>query len=63
MFVVTIPQHQIFAVEKDPKVLACAKHNAEIYGVAKKILWIEGDVFDVLQGRLKPLAKQAHKWT
>ena len=51
--------NQIFAVERDPKVLACAKHNAEVYGVGKKIWWIEGDVFDALRGRLKALAKNA----
>ncbi|KAK4500533.1 hypothetical protein PRZ48_008722 [Zasmidium cellare] len=50
---------QIFAVEKDPKTLACAKHNAEIYGVAKKIFWIEGDIFNVLKTRLKSIAKNA----
>ncbi|KAK3690974.1 putative diacylglycerol O-acyltransferase tgs1 [Vermiconidia calcicola] len=51
--------NQIFAVEKDPKVLACAKHNAEVYGVAKKIWWIEGDVFKALGKQLKALAKNA----
>lgn len=50
---------QIFAVEKDPKTLACAKHNAEIYGVAKKIFWIQGDVFEALKVRLKAAAKNA----
>lgn len=46
-------------MEKDPKTLACAKHNAEVYGVAKKIFWIQGDVFDVLKSRLKSTAKNA----
>jgi trimethylguanosine synthase len=50
---------QIFAVEKDPKVLACAKHNAAVYGVAKKIYWIEGDIFDMLSRRFKSLGKNA----
>lgn len=50
---------QIFAVEKDEKTLACAKHNAEVYGVAKKIFWIKGDIFDVLKTRLKAAAKNA----
>lgn len=50
---------QIFAVEKDPKTLACAKHNAEVYGVAKKIFWIEGDIFTVLKSRLKSMGKNA----
>lgn len=50
---------QIFAVERDAKTLACAKHNAEVYGVAKKIFWIQGDIFDVLKVRLKASAKNA----
>lgn len=50
---------EIFAVEKDPNVLACAKHNAEVYGVSKKIWFIEGDVFEVLGRRLKGKAKNA----
>lgn len=49
----------IFAVEKDPKVLACAKHNAKVYGVGGKIVWIEGDIFDLLSRRLKSLGKKA----
>ena len=51
--------NQIFAVERDPKVLACAKHNAEVYGVANKIWWVEGDVFEALGKRLKSLGKSA----
>ncbi|KAK3109263.1 putative diacylglycerol O-acyltransferase tgs1 [Teratosphaeriaceae sp. CCFEE 6253] len=50
---------QIFAIEKDPTVLACAKHNAEVYGVAKKIFWICGDVFTELPRRLKQSGKNA----
>ncbi|KAK4981729.1 putative diacylglycerol O-acyltransferase tgs1 [Elasticomyces elasticus] len=50
---------RIFAIEKDPQVLACAKHNAEIYGVANKIWWIQGDCFDVLKKRLARVVKEA----
>jgi len=50
---------QIFAIEKDPKALKCAKHNAEIYGVANKIWWIEGDCFDVLKKRLAGTGKNS----
>jgi trimethylguanosine synthase len=50
---------QIFAVEKDANVLACAKHNAAVYGVQKKIVWINGDIFDILHRRFKSLAKSA----
>jgi trimethylguanosine synthase len=50
---------QIFAIEKDPAVLACAKHNAEIYGVAKRIFWIHGDAFTEISKRLKTVGKNA----
>jgi trimethylguanosine synthase len=51
--------NQIFAVEKDAKTLACAKHNAEVYGVAKKIFWIHGDIFEQLDKRLRAAQKKA----
>jgi len=51
--------NQIFAVEKDEKTLACAKHNAEVYGVAKKIFWIHGDIFEMLDKRLRAAQKKA----
>ena len=51
--------NQIFAVEKDPKVIECGRHNAEVYGVANKIWWIEGDIFEVIKARFKSVAKKA----
>lgn len=39
---------RVFAIEKDPKTLKCAKHNAEIYGVANKIFWLGGDCFEAI---------------
>lgn len=39
---------RVFAIEKDAKTLTCAKHNAELYGVASKIFWLSGDCFDVM---------------
>ncbi|KAF4533996.1 RNA cap guanine-N2 methyltransferase [Lasiodiplodia theobromae] len=42
---------RIFAFEKDPDVLKCAKHNAEVYGVANKIWWVEGDCFEIMKKR------------
>jgi trimethylguanosine synthase len=42
---------QVFAIEKDPKTMKCAKHNAKIYGVDKKIVWVTGDCFDVISRR------------
>lgn len=43
---------RVYAIEKDPRALACAKHNAEIYGVGDSISWYEGDCFDVLRNEL-----------
>lgn len=46
---------KIYAVEKDGKALACAKHNAEIYGVNDKISWYEGDCFELLRDTIPDL--------
>lgn len=46
---------RVYAIEKDPAVLACAKFNAEIYGVTDRISWYQGDCFQVLQEQLKDL--------
>jgi len=43
---------EVIAIEKDPSVLACAQHNAEIYGVAHKITWINDDCFSYLSKNL-----------
>ncbi|KAI9873709.1 MAG: hypothetical protein M1830_010699 [Pleopsidium flavum] len=43
---------RVYAIEKDPKVLACAKHNAAVYGVQDKISWFEGDCFAIIQREL-----------
>lgn len=45
---------RVYAIEKDPKALACAKHNAKIYGVQDKISWYAGDCFEIVG---KDLAK------
>ncbi|KAI9730089.1 MAG: hypothetical protein M1834_006081 [Cirrosporium novae-zelandiae] len=50
---------RVYGVEKDPAVLACAKHNAEIYGVSDLITWYEGDCFEVLDGPLKDTGEYA----
>lgn len=42
----------IYAIEKDPAALACAKHNSEIYGVSDSITWVEGDCFEVMLEQL-----------
>ena len=39
---------RVYAIEKDYATLQCAKHNAEIYGVADQITWFHGDCFELL---------------
>ncbi|PBP24635.1 RNA cap guanine-N2 methyltransferase [Diplocarpon rosae] len=39
---------RIIAIEKNPAVLACAYHNAQIYGVADQITWVNDDSFAYL---------------
>lgn len=46
---------RVYAIEKDPKVLTCAKRNAEIYGVQDQISWYEGDCFELLKTELAGL--------
>lgn len=43
---------RVYAIEKDPAVLACAKHNAEVYGVQDMISWYEGDCFSIIEKEL-----------
>lgn len=49
----------IYAIEKDRDTIACAKQNAMIYGVAEKIIWIEADCFEVLDGALSQIGERA----
>ena len=47
---------RVYAIEKDPVALECAKHNAKIYGVYDKITWFDGDCFELLDPeKKKPL--------
>jgi trimethylguanosine synthase len=39
---------RVYAIEKNDAALACAKHNAEIYGVADRITFFQGDCFELL---------------
>ena len=48
---------RVYAIEKDPRALACAKHNAKIYGVRDMISWYEGDCFEVLKNELADLGR------
>lgn len=47
---------RVYAIEKDPAILQCAKHNAKIYGVEDQITWFHGDCFEILKNQLKDLA-------
>lgn len=40
---------RIIAIERDPVTLACAQHNAEVYGVLDSITWVLGDSFEFLR--------------
>ncbi|KNE60086.1 hypothetical protein AMAG_05517 [Allomyces macrogynus ATCC 38327] len=40
---------QVIAIELDPVRLACARHNAEIYGVADRIEFVLGDAIQFLE--------------
>ncbi|KAK2742277.1 hypothetical protein FQN55_007946 [Onygenales sp. PD_40] len=48
---------RVYAIEKDPAVLQCAKHNAKVYGVEDKITWFEGDCMEILKDQLSVLSK------
>ncbi|KAK0618329.1 RNA cap guanine-N2 methyltransferase-domain-containing protein [Bombardia bombarda] len=39
---------RIIAIEKDAATLACAQHNADVYGVREYITWVHGDSFEFL---------------
>lgn len=40
---------RVVAVERDPATLACAQHNALVYGVPEgRVTWVLGDCFDYL---------------
>lgn len=40
---------RICAIEKSPRLLECARHNARLYGVEDQIEWFEGDCFEILK--------------
>jgi trimethylguanosine synthase len=44
---------QIFYMEKNPLTLKCARHNAEVYGVKNKIMFLQGDCFDLISKRFQ----------
>lgn len=41
----------VIAIEKDTSVIACAQHNASIYGVSSQITWINDDCFSYLASK------------
>lgn len=38
----------VIAIDIDPVKIACARHNAKVYGVADRIEFIVGDYFTIL---------------
>ena len=38
----------VIAIDIDPVKIACARHNAEVYGVADRIEFVLGDYFTVM---------------
>ena len=50
----------VIGIEKDADTLACAQHNAAVYGVADAITWVHGDCLDFLS-RLKSQGKGKKK--
>lgn len=50
----------VIAIDIDPVKIACARHNAEIYGVADRIEFILGDYFDIMPHLKVELAIQSH---
>jgi len=50
---------RVIAIEKDNATLACAKHNAKIYGVEHLITWHQGDCFQLIQETLAGLGETA----
>ncbi|KXX74265.1 Trimethylguanosine synthase [Madurella mycetomatis] len=49
---------RVIAIEKDAATLACAQHNAVVYGVAEAIIWVHGDSLEYLAQLKNPKTKQ-----
>ena len=43
------PNIKVIAFDIDPLKLACARQNAQVYGVADKIEFIEGDCLELMK--------------
>jgi trimethylguanosine synthase len=51
---------RIISIERDPATLACAQHNAEVYGVEPGVItWVHGDSFEYLDS-LKHRPEELH---
>lgn len=50
---------RVYGIEKDPQVLECAKHNAEVYGVQHLVSWYQGDCFELIKKELADLGEFA----
>ncbi|KAK3394729.1 RNA cap guanine-N2 methyltransferase-domain-containing protein [Podospora didyma] len=47
-FALTNHWTHVIGIEKDASTLACAQHNAEVYGVSHLITWVHWDCFEFL---------------
>ncbi|KAL8689059.1 MAG: hypothetical protein Q9218_005184, partial [Villophora microphyllina] len=46
---------RVYAIEKDENTFNCAKHNANLYGIAHQISWFHGDCFQIVKNELASL--------
>lgn len=46
---------KVIGIEKDASTIACAQHNAGIYGVANQITFINGDSFSYLAANISSI--------
>jgi len=47
-FALSCRWERVIAIERDASVLACAQHNADIYGAASRIEWVHADCFSFI---------------
>ncbi|TLS26170.1 hypothetical protein PpBr36_05256 [Pyricularia pennisetigena] len=52
---------RVVAIERDADTLACAQHNAEVYGCGEWITWVHGDCFDFLAAQQQQQQQQHQK--
>ncbi|CAF9915176.1 MAG: hypothetical protein GOMPHAMPRED_000651 [Gomphillus americanus] len=50
---------EVHVIERDAITLACARHNAKVYGVDDVITWYHGDCFEILKDHFTKAAETA----